>query len=310
MPKLAALSVDLDEIDCYLSIHGLDAASLQPGALNAVYDRALGRLCALFDELEVRATFFAIGRDLRRPDNQRAVARLHKAGHEVGNHSLDHCYDLVRLPREEQVKQVSGGADAIEQASGRRPVGFRAPGYNIDDTLMSVLGQEQVLYDSSVFPCPPYYLAKSAAMGAIAVRGRQSQSILGDPRVLGAPRDPYRVGKHFWQRGHGLLELPIGVTGPGTGYFPYIGTSVVMWGEAGARFLTRRMLDRPLVNLELHGIDLADAELDGLTPLAAHQPDLRRSAEDKAAALRCAVRTLRDDGYEFVTLERAARRLN
>ena len=94
----------------------------------------------------------------------------------------------------------------------------------------------------------------------------------------------------YWRRGRGLLELPIGVTfGP---RLPYIGTSVVLGGPAGARLLTRGVLGRELVNLELHGIDLADAEDDGLEWLAPHQVDLRLPGEIKREALASAVRLL------------------
>ena len=87
---------------------------------------------------------------------------------------------------------------------------------------------------------------------------------------------------------------------------PFIGTSVVLQGPRVARWLSRGMVGRPFVNLELHGIDLSDADEDGLTELRAHQPDLRRTAAQKEEALRASVSTLRDAGYTFVTLAQAA----
>src|SRR5690606_8390755 len=108
-------------------------------------------------------------------------------------------------------------------------------------------------------------------------------------------------------RGGGVAELPIGVTRGAR--LPYIGTSLVLAGERGARLLTRAIAGRPLVNLELHGIDLADAEEDGLAFLAPHQVDLRRSARAKEAALRAALSELRARGYRFVTLREAAEAL-
>ena len=89
---------------------------------------------------------------------------------------------------------------------------------------------------------------------------------------------------------------------------PYIGTSVVLSGAAGARVLTEMVAGRPFVNLELHGIDLADADEDGLAWLKPHQPDVRRTASQKEAALVSAIATLRRLGYELVTIEEAARR--
>lgn len=302
--RLCAVSVDLDEIACYAAIHGLPP----PGAAaaRAIYEKALPRLARVFEDEGIPATFFAVGADLDEPNAAR-LAALHRAGHEIGNHSLSHRYDLTRLGREAIRAEIEGGADAIERASGERPAGFRAPGYTITDEVFEVLAELGVRYDSSVFPCPAYFGAKAAAIAAIRARGRRSHSVVDDPRVLSAPADPYRVGRPYWRRGHGIVELPIGVSrGP---RLPYIGTYVALSGTRGARLLTRSIVGRPLVNLELHGIDLADAEEDGLAFLAPHQLDLRRSAREKEAALRAALAELRGAGYCFVTLREAAEAL-
>lgn len=304
--KLAALSVDLDEIGCYAAIHGLDVPS---ECANAIHDRAVPRLAQFFARQGVPATFFAIGADLGRPENAAAVRGLHAAGHEVANHSYSHFYDLTRRSRDEVRMDVLRGGEAIERVTGAPPVGFRAPGYTLTDDVLSVLDELGYLYDSSVFPCPAYFSAKTLAIAAIRARGRRSRSLVDDPRVLLAPADPYRSGTPYWTRGRGILELPIGVTRDGAGRMPYIGTSVVLSGAAGARVLTELAVGRPLVNLELHGIDLADADEDGLGWLKPHQPDLRRTARAKEAALESAIATLRRHGYTFVTLADAARRL-
>jgi hypothetical protein len=46
----------------------------------------------------------------------------------------------------------------------------------------------------------------------IHLRRRTSHSILDVPQVLFAPRQPYCVGAPFWQRGDGMVELPMQVT--------------------------------------------------------------------------------------------------
>ncbi len=302
--KLAALSVDLDEVDCYAAIHGLAAPPAE--SRRAIYERALPRFARFFAELDLPATFFVVGRDAEHDENAERLRSLLETGHEVGNHTWRHPYHLTRLPVAERAEEIDRGAECIEAATGRAPRGFRAPGYVVDDDLLQMLQERGYRYDSSVFPCPAYHGAKAAVMGWMRLRGRKSRSVLDDPWVLRAPADPYRVGRPYWRRGGGLLELPIGVTRGPTARLPYIGTSVVLANEAGARWLTRRIVGRPLVNLELHGIDLADAERDGLQWLRPHQPDLRRPLEQKLASLRAAVETLRTAGYAFVTLSEAA----
>lgn len=102
------------------------------------------------------------------------------------------------------------------------------------------------------------------------------------------------------------MELPIGVTPL---QLPYIGTSLILGGERTAAWLSKQMLGRELINLELHGFDAADAAEDGLGALTPHRADLRRSADEKLRSLRAALRVIREAGYELVTLEEAAQRI-
>ena len=304
MTRLAAISIDLDDVPRYAAIHGARDPSLE-GA-HAVYDRCIPRLTAWLDDESIRATFFVIGEDLEREENRRTAASLSAAGHEIGNHSHHHHYDLTRRGPSEIRSEVERASDEIEGACGTRPTGFRAPGYTVTDSLFDALRDAGIDYDSSVFPCPSYYALKAAALATMKLRRRRSESRLDSPAVLRAPRDPYRVGRPYWKPGHGILELPIGVT---PFQLPYIGTSLVLGGTRLAEHLTRQMLGRPLINLELHGFDVADAEQDGLQALVAHRPDLRRTAFEKLGVLRAAVRLIRGAGYELVTLDEAAKRL-
>ena len=303
--KLASISIDLDEVPRYAAIHGL-ATPPGPGA-HAVYDRCLPRLSAWLRGESIRATFFVVGEDLEREDNRDAIGTLHRAGHEIGNHSYHHHFDLIRRTAEDIGEEIERGAQIIEDVCGNRPTGFRAPGYTVSDVLFSALELSGVDYDSSVFPCAGYYAAKAAALATLRACGRQSASTLDTPSVLRAPREPYRVGRPYWRRGNGLMELPIGVTPL---QLPYIGTSLVLGGEWIAEQLTKQMVGRQLINLELHGFDAADATEDGLGWLVPHRADLKRRAADKLGSLHAAIRTIRKAGYEFVTLQEAARRFS
>ena len=302
--RLCAISVDLDEIPNYFAIHGLPIP--EGAAQSAVYDVAVERLSRFASASHVPLTLFAIGSDLTGPNGAKVAQALKRAaaqGHELANHSLDHLYDLTRQTRSEIRRQIEGGADAIQNATGVRPTGFRAPGYTITDEVFSVLEELGVAYDSSVFPCPAYWAAKSAAIALIAARGRKSRSVFDTPNVLRAPTRPYRAGKPYWTNGQGLRELPVQVTrGP---RLPVIGTTVTLAGPTRARILTRMCIGEPLVNLELHGIDVLDTE-DGLEALRPYQPDVRVPVRRKLDALAAVVETLRNHGYTFVTCAEAA----
>jgi hypothetical protein len=302
--RLCAVSVDLDEIPFYHQIHGI----APPGAAseNLVFDVALLRLEDFARSFEMPLTFFVIGSTVQRDENASRLKALAGAGHELGNHTQGHKYDLTRLDGAEMKSEIEGAQQAIERATGTRPVGFRAPGYTVNDELFGLLESTGFLYDSSVFPCPAYWAAKGLAMSAIRLRGRRSKSILDTPRVLLAPTRPYHIGHPYWTRGGGLFELPVQVTR--VLRLPFIGTSLTLAGPRAARELARGVVGEPLVNLELHGIDVLD-EGDGLKELAPHQPDVKIPQKRKLEALSGVVATLRDAGYRFVTLAEAARSL-
>ncbi len=194
--RLCAVSVDLDEIPNYFAIYGLPRTG---AGATLVYDVALARLRALADAAGIPLTLFVIGRDVARFESAGALRAAAAAGHEIANHSLDHRYDLVKLGRDEIRRQIEGGASAIADGCGERPVGFRAPGYTITDEVFDVLRELGVAYDASVFPCPSYYLAKATKIAAISARGRTSSSIVDNPAVLFAPTRPYRVGRPYWK---------------------------------------------------------------------------------------------------------------
>jgi len=303
--KVCCLSVDLDEIHHYFAIHA--TAGSAEGASTAVYDVALERFLDWSRRAQVPLTLFAVAEDLQRAEVVRGLRRAEAAGHEVGNHTLNHRYDLVRLSREEQVRQVREATRCFERHLSQPVVGFRAPGYTMTEAVYEVLQDEGLEYSSSVFPCPYYYAAKAAVVGLLRLRGKVSRSILDHPRVLTAPAAPYRIGERYTERGAGVLELPIGVT-PWL-RLPVIGTSLMAAGPRWAKRLCASLARRDLVNLEFHGIDLLD-RTDGLEALATRQRDLFVPLERKLSTLNAVVEQLRSQGVEFTTLRDAARRMS
>jgi len=309
--RIVSVSVDLDAVACYHRIHALPDPP-PDGARHAVLRRCLPRFAELFARHGVRATFFVVGADLEEDaEGRAALAALARAGHELGNHTHSHPYDFVRLGPVRVAEEIDRGHAAIAACAGAGPVGFRAPGYEISPEVVGLLAARGYRYDSSILPSPPYYGAKALVMAAMRIAGRPSHSILGDARAPFAPRAPYRLAPGSPYRaanGRGaLVELPITVT-------PFarlhvIGTTLVLAPGWLRRRLVAGALAAPFFNLELHGIDLADAEGDGLPPaLIARQPDLRRPLAHKLAALDATLVAARVAGARFATLAEAAER--
>jgi peptidoglycan/xylan/chitin deacetylase (PgdA/CDA1 family) len=298
---LLSVSVDLDETHHYRAIHGLSSSERSA----VVYRTALVRLVDWARQRRIPLTWFVVGQDAQQPENAEALARVASDGDELGCHSFSHRYDLTRCSFAEMRVEVERGIEALERISGARVSGFRAPGYVVTDTLLDLLRESGLSYDSSVFPCPSYYALKAAAIAALAGRRQVSRAIVDVPEVLRAPTVPYRVGRPYWFRGTGLWEVPIQVTRRAR--LPFIGTSLTMAGTVGARLLARGVSGLPFVNLELHGIDVLD-EHDGLVELATRQRDLRIPWSKKLDAIDAAVGYLRERGYAGVRLDELAAR--
>ncbi|MBI5548512.1 MAG: polysaccharide deacetylase family protein [Deltaproteobacteria bacterium] len=305
---LASVSVDLDSLGHYCRIHGLPESVLSAGAAQSIYREALPRFAELFAETGMRATFFVVGRDLDDPASAQAVRSVSAAGHEIGNHTFVHDYALTRKSPGEIGDDVARGGAAILRLTGTRPAGFRAPGYTLTSSLVRALCAQGYRYDSSVFPSAPYWAAKAAVMAGLAVMGRESKAILDRPRVLRAPRLPYRPDlEEPYRRGRaGLVELPITVH-PLT-RVPIIGTTLTMLPPRALGALWRGLTSLPFVNLELHGIDLLDATDVGCPELAASVRDLAIPFSTKRARLKQALRRL-TDRFEVVALAAVAERV-
>lgn len=307
---IASISVDLDALWCYWRIHALPGAP-PADARRAILRRCLPRFAELFAACGVKATFFVVGRDLiDDSEGRKLLGDLAADGHELANHSFTHPYDLVRLPRSEIAEEIDRAHDAIGSCAVRAPVGFRAPGYEISADVIDLLCARSYRYDSSTFPSIPYYAAKTVIMAAMRVVGRPSGSYLGSPRVLAAPTVPYNPasGKPYRRGNLPIWELPIAVTAGLR--LHVIGTSLIMAPGWLRRRMVASALRRRFFNLELHGIDLADAASDGIpAALIARQPDLRRPLAAKLAALRSTLAEVRAAGATVRTLAEATAKM-
>lgn len=99
-----------------------------------------------------KATFFVLGWVAERyPELIRNVAA---AGHEIACHSYAHRRVNTLTPSEFRT-DLRRACGAIEDACGKRPVGYRAPTFSIVKSslwALEILTEEGFLYDSSIFP--------------------------------------------------------------------------------------------------------------------------------------------------------------
>lgn len=302
--RYACITVDLDTLRCYRDIHGLDY-EMVGRAGDPTYTVGVQRMLEMFDDLGIRATLFVIGRDTVVPTHHDLLKRAHDAGHELANHTHSHHYDLPRHPRTDQQSEVARGEGAIASITGTGPAGFRAPGYNMTGELLDICRSRDYLYDSSILPSPPYWLAKGAIMTWKRMMGAPSRSSQTPASNLLAPTTAYRPAPDaLWRHdpdGDSPIEVPMCLV-PGL-RIPVIGTSLHLLGASGFAAiypLLRRHYDS-ILNLEFHAIDFID-DSDLADPgLAEYQPDLEIPWIRKRQRYRNIFERIGED-YTFATM--------
>src|SRR5881227_3113503 len=116
--------------------------------------RQTGALLDLLEALGVRATFFVLGMAARsHPD---LVAEVVAAGHEIACHGDAHVA-VHSQTRSEFAADLRAAVETIERLTGRRPVGYRAPAFSIDERCPwahDVLAEQGFAYDASEHDSP------------------------------------------------------------------------------------------------------------------------------------------------------------
>jgi polysaccharide deacetylase family protein (PEP-CTERM system associated) len=107
---------------------------------------------SLFAEAGVKATFFTLGWVAER--YPALIRRVAEAGHEIASHGWDHqC--VFTIDAESFRADLRRARAALEDASGQRVTGYRAPSFSIDKRTPwahQVLAEEGYSYSSSVAP--------------------------------------------------------------------------------------------------------------------------------------------------------------
>ncbi|WP_341952751.1 polysaccharide deacetylase [Salinibacterium sp. TMP30] len=115
------------------------------------------RLLRMLDHHQIRSTFFVPGYTAHRyPGVVRDIA---KAGHEIAHHGYLHEQPSV-VDLASQIDNLDRGLDALAEVAGVRPVGYRAPMWDLSWQTPALLAERGFLYDSSLMDADvPYELS-------------------------------------------------------------------------------------------------------------------------------------------------------
>jgi polysaccharide deacetylase family protein (PEP-CTERM system associated) len=146
-----ALSVDVEDwfhVGAFENVISRDKWA----ALECRVERNTDVLLQMFDTAGIKATFFTLGWVAQRYPH--LMRRLADAGHELANHGSEHDR-VFTLGREKFAADIDRARKIIEDASGAKVTGYRAPSFSIDQRTPwahEVLAEQGYAYSSSVAP--------------------------------------------------------------------------------------------------------------------------------------------------------------
>ena len=140
------LSFDVDNETIALRYGEPTIGSLSQGEYGARV--ALQRVVALIDRHEIPASFFIPSESLRLNPHMADV--IQQSGrHEFAVHGWIHERNSD-LPADVERELVQRAVDYLTQATGERPVGYRAPSWNFSPNTLDIIRDLGFLYDSSL----------------------------------------------------------------------------------------------------------------------------------------------------------------
>jgi len=274
----AVVSVDVDPVDLHLVGYGFRDLPPDP----SIYVHALPRLLEVLERCGVRATLFMVGRDADL--HAAAVERVAAAGHEVASHTWSHPIGFASLPAEYQRHELADSKRALERASGREVVGFRAPNFDMNAAAAARLAAAGYRYDASAYPSPMLVPARAL----LALKGRDPVGVLAmRPWPFTWRRTPYE-----WRLpGATLREFPIAVT-PGWRIPVY---HTLRYYSDERRFLPQ--LDAfvrrgELLSYVIHAVDALGLAEDRIDPRLHKHPGMDRALGPKLALLEGSLRAI------------------
>ena len=168
------------------------------------------RLLRIFDDADVKATFFVLGWVARR--FPALVRRIAAEGHEIASHGYGHrlVYDLTPAAFREDIRRSRA---VLESAADVHVLGYRAPSYSVTPRslwALDILIEEGFRYDASIFPI-------HHDRYGIPISPRHPYVISRASDLVEAPGSTVRWGP---------FNLPIG----GGGYFRILPYAWTRWG--------------------------------------------------------------------------------
>ena len=192
-----AISVDVEEYYHAHNLAGVAPRESWPN-LSSRVEISTRLVLDLLDQQKIKATFFVLG--LVAKDHPQLVIEIVARGHELASHGLSHRLVYEQSPQEFK-EDVMMSKQILEQISGAKVTGYRAPSFSINHKTpwaYEILAEVGYLYDSSLYPVYHPRYANTAA------------SVL--PQTVNTSSGPLQIlplAVSVWHLGQKELRIPV-----------------------------------------------------------------------------------------------------
>jgi peptidoglycan/xylan/chitin deacetylase (PgdA/CDA1 family) len=148
------LSFDFDAISIWIGpFKAKSPSAVSRGEFGAV---GTERLLDVLRRHQVLASWFIPGHTI--DTFPKLVQKIAEAGHEIGHHGYCH-ENPAAVPLEEERRVLERGIACIHRITGKAPLGYRSPAWDLSPHSVSLLLEFGFLYDSSMMAndFTPYY---------------------------------------------------------------------------------------------------------------------------------------------------------
>ena len=289
------IHIDVDNIWIYEKEYNVSSSNLQ----NLIYDESMPKMLDLLGKNDQKATFFIVGKDLELQSCKNFCKQAVYMGHEIANHTFSHAVSFYRLSYKEKEYEIKKCDEVISEITNEKVVGFRGPGYYIDDEIVEILVKNDYLYDSSVLPSFAIFMMKAfitlKARSTVDKAFGRKRWALASQKIqrLNYKNDPHKLFYEIPISTMPFLRLPIHST-----FIYLLGRRYLSIAEK----LMKRFSDR--YTCLFHAIDLLDCSSN---LLISKVPSLKWQYEDRLSLVSNMLDNLKE--YEVLTSKDMINRL-
>ena len=276
--RFVSFHVDIDSPKKLMNFWGVSDDSFTTEDLDDFYMKAMGRALELFGAHGIEATFFCVGDELEASRAARAMIKeASSRGHEIANHSFSHRFGLSDMEESEIRDEIEKCSDRIKDVTGVTPVGFRSPGYDINNKVISILEKTGFTYDASGFWSMLHLIGSLYHRYLCGNKNIDSGFGRGSFRM---PAEAYFPSESDWQRSapcRKIVEMPL--TRTRLLQLPFYSNFHIMTPKL-YRSLASSLIRRDHITYLIHLIEFVDLN-DGIPKVLSVHPNVGLTVEKK-----------------------------